>query len=174
MALRMRCTLLLAVAVSAEPRGGTSWPHARNTSTAEAHHRMVSVRVRGCGPRPADFLVDDHCGGPEGERTCVHEYLERAYSHARYAPRGDEPPDLEYIPLHCLPALARATCADRADAPALGSFTHVGHVMMAYTLPRCVDPKAKREVVMTRGGPQKRCPRVPYVLGKSHVPRISA
>ena len=93
----------------------------------------VSVRVRGCGPIPMDFQVRTHCGGHSADgtfhKTCVEEYLEHTFAHERYKPSDGERPDLDYVPWHCPESIARATCPDGDDAPLLGSFTFVGHVI---------------------------------------------
>jgi hypothetical protein len=62
-------------------------------------------------------------------KTCVEEYLEHTFAHERYKPRDGERPDLDYAPWHCPESIARATCPDGKDAPLLGSFTFVGHVI---------------------------------------------
>ena len=89
--------------------------------------------MRGCGPIPMDFQVRTHCGGHSADgtfhKTCVEEYLEHTFAHERYKPSDGERPDLDYVPWHCPESIARATCPDGDDAPLLGSFTFVGHVI---------------------------------------------
>jgi hypothetical protein len=80
-----------------------------------------------------DFQFRAHCGGHSADgtfhKTCVEEYLEHTFAHERYKPSDGERPDLDYVPWHCPESIARATCPDGDDAPLLGSFTFVGHVI---------------------------------------------